>query len=324
MLEKSCIDIVLPSCNGAGFIRDQIHSIQDNGGYSELVRRLIVVDDASDDDTLDILLELAHADPTLEIVSNSGPRRGVKANVAFGLSLTIAPLVMLSDQDDIWKHDKLHKMLHAMLQALDAHGEYTPMLGFSNLEVVDAQLNLIDNSFWHYQTFSPEWVKSFRRLLCQNVAPGCSMIINRPLINKAQPFLSNSIMHDWWLILAARQFGHIFYLEEALVRYRQHRNNQIGAQRLRSVFREGLLNGVKRARHNVYMLSVQARSYHAAYGIKNLKSQDAATLLALRDFCTMNVWSRLRLVFDGTLRKNTFIRNVLLIIVLCFPSPQKE
>jgi hypothetical protein len=131
-------------------------------------------------------------------------------------------------------------------------------------------------------------------------------------------------MHDWGLILVARHFGYIFYLDDALVKYRQHGNNQVGARRLRSVFRAGLLNGMKRARNNVYMLSVQARRYHAAYGIENLKPQDASTLLALRDFCTMNVWSRLRLVFAGTLRKNTFMRNVLLIIVLCFPTTQKE
>jgi len=322
MRVKPCIDIVLPSCNGARFIRDQIRSIQDNIGYTEYVRKLIVVDDASDDDTLNIVYKLAHADPSIEVVSNSGHRRGVKKNIVSGLSLSMAPLVMLSDQDDIWKQDKLRKMLHAMEQAIDTHGEDTPLLGFSDLEVVDAQLNPVDNSFWHYQGLQPRWANSFKHLLCQNVAPGCSMVINRPLIDKALPFLSKSIMHDWGMILVACQFGHIFYLDDALVKYRQHGNNQVGAQRLRSAFRDGVLNAVKRARKNVYMLSAQACSYHAVYGTQNLEARDIATLRSLMDLPTMNSWSRLAQVFKGTIRKNNIIRNLFLIIVLCTPSPQ--
>jgi len=319
-----CIDIVLPSCNGARFIRDQIHSIQGNVGYTEYVRKLIVVDDASDDDTLSILHKLAHADPFIEVVSNSGPRQGVKKNIALGLTFSRAPLVMLSDQDDIWKQDKLRKMLHAMEQAIDTHGEDTPLLGFSDLEVVDAHLNPVDDSFWHYQGLQPRWADSFKHLLCQNVAPGCSMVINRPLIDKALPFLPESIMHDWGLILVARHFGYIFYLDDALVKYRQHGNNQVGAQRLRSAFRDGALNAVKRAHKNVYMLSAQAGSYHAVYGTQNLGSRDIATLRSLKDLPSMNLYSRLAQVFKGTIRKNNLIRNLLLIIVLCLPSPQNK
>ena len=37
-------------------------------------------------------------------------------------------------------------------------------------------------------------------------------------------------MHDWWLALVASAFGKISYIESALVLYRQHDNNAVGAK----------------------------------------------------------------------------------------------
>jgi translation elongation factor EF-G len=60
------------------------------------------------------------------------------------------------------------------------------------------------------------------------------------------------------------------------------------------------------------------------YGTQNLGSRDIATLRSLKDLSSMNLYSRLAQVFKGTIRKNNLIRNLLLIIVLCLPSPQNK
>jgi hypothetical protein len=39
-----------------------------------------------------------------------------------------------------------------------------------------------------------------------------------------------AIMHDWWISLVASAFGHIGYIDEPLVLYRQHGSNVIGAK----------------------------------------------------------------------------------------------
>ena len=37
-------------------------------------------------------------------------------------------------------------------------------------------------------------------------------------------------MHDWWLGILAFSFGKVGYIDEPLVKYRQHGQNELGAQ----------------------------------------------------------------------------------------------
>ncbi|MDD2556745.1 MAG: glycosyltransferase [Desulfuromonas sp.] len=317
--QSPTIDIVLASCNGATYIRAQIQSMQECARYAELVRKLIVVDDASEDSTLQILHELAQADARMVVIANSGARRGVMQNFAFGLLQTVAPYIVLSDQDDVWNSAKLDELFCALRQAESVHGETTPVLGFSDLAVVDAELNLLDTSFWHHQALKPEWAQHLRQLLCQNIAPGCSMILNRPLLHKALPFPSAAAMHDWWLLLTAKAFGQVFYIEEALLLYRQHGSNQVGAPRFRNLCHLGVKGIVHRARTNLSAISAQARVFYATFGIDNLSSADIPTLLALKDLPSKSLRTRLWLVLNGTIRKNSSLRNLALFVLMFFP-----
>lgn len=318
-MNSPSIDIVLASCNGASYIRTQIQSIQACARYAELVHKLIVVDDASEDSTLQILREMALADARIVVIANSGVRRGVMLNFAFGLLRTTAPYIALSDQDDVWNSAKLDKLFCALRQTESVYGETTPMLGFSDLAVVDAELNVMDPSFWHHQALQPRWAQHFRQLLCQNIAPGCSMILNRPLLQKALPFPSEAAMHDWWLLLIAKAFGQVFYIEEALLLYRQHGANQVGAQRFRNLCQLGVKGVAQRARINLSAVSAQARAFYATFGIDNLSSADATTLLALKDLPSKPLRTRLWLVLNGTIRKNNGLRNLALFILMFFP-----
>ena len=63
-------------------------------------------------------------------------------------------------------------------------------------------------------------------------SPGCTVLLNRPLAElagRADPAAVE--MHDWFLAQTAAAFGHIVFLPEALVSYRQHGGNAIGASR---------------------------------------------------------------------------------------------
>jgi len=64
--------------------------------------------------------------------------------------------------------------------------------------------------------------------MVENVALGCTMMVNRKLLDIALPIPLKSSMHDWWLILVAKIFGEISYISEPTMLYRQHSNNVIG------------------------------------------------------------------------------------------------
>ena len=92
------VSVVMATYNGDKFIRLQIESIL-NQSYSNL--EIVVVDDASSDNTLTILQEYANADDRISIYPND-KNIGFVANFERGLMLVKGEYIALSDQDDIF------------------------------------------------------------------------------------------------------------------------------------------------------------------------------------------------------------------------------
>lgn len=116
--------------------------------------------------------------------------------------------VMFSDQDDVWKRDKIEKTLKCMKDN-EEYGQ--PVAVFTDLVVVDQKLNTISDSFMYYDKHNPENV-SVRNLFVLNPAPGCTMMINRQLCTMASQCMNeeNIEMHDWWCMARCIWKGILF------------------------------------------------------------------------------------------------------------------
>lgn len=101
------------------------------------------------------------------------------------------------------------------------------MLVFSDLRVVDNDLNVLDDSLFKRSNLDPTRVRP-RQLAFQNVANGNAMLFNAALREKAKPIPGAAFMHDHWMMLVASVFGHIACLNGATVLYRQHDRNVLG------------------------------------------------------------------------------------------------
>lgn len=108
-------------------------------------------------------------------------------------------------------------------------GVSSPLLVFSDLEVVDDELSLLKRSFWRHRKINPRNIHRLGRLLMQNVLTGCTALLNAPLARLARSMPETGAMHDWWVALLASTFGHAAPLNQQLVLYRQHENNVVGA-----------------------------------------------------------------------------------------------
>lgn len=77
----------------------------------------------------------------------------------------------------------------------------------------------------------------FTRDRNRHVITGCTVMINCALAElAAKPENTNEIiMHDWWCALLAASFGAVSYVDRALVLYRQHGGNSVGAKNLNSL-----------------------------------------------------------------------------------------
>jgi hypothetical protein len=130
---------------------------------------------------------------------------------------------LFCDQDDIWHPGKIS----ALVDALNGCEDAQPALSFCDMHVVDASANRIADSFLDYQRL-PQ-AGSLARLLVQNHISGCACLFNRAALALANPLPSAVLMHDWWLALLTAAAGEIRFCERALVDYRQHGKNAVGA-----------------------------------------------------------------------------------------------
>jgi hypothetical protein len=74
----------------------------------------------------------------------------------------------------------------------------------------------------------PEHIDQFAKLMVQSVVTGCTVMINRPMLELALRMPEAASMHDRWLGLLASALGKSAHLKAQTVLYRQHDRNVIG------------------------------------------------------------------------------------------------
>lgn len=242
MSNQECsIDILMATYNGERYLSEQIQSLL-NQTYAQI--HLIIRDDCSKDNTPFLLAEYAKNNPERITLLHGNRQLGIKGNFSELMKHASSPYVMFCDQDDVWLPTKVAKTLHQIKHLEKLHGKDSPLLVHTDLAVVRHDLSLICNSFWQYTKLVPKRSHQLNRLLVQNVVTGCSMMINRPLLELAYPIPSEAMMHDWWIAIVASAFGSISAIKESTLLYRQHGQNSLGAKKFLSL--SHLKNGLKK------------------------------------------------------------------------------
>ncbi len=126
-----------------------------------------------------------------------------------------------SDQDDVWKPDRLAAGLAAL-------ADPTVDCVFSDMEVVTSRGEQLSPSFWVHRR---QRYGSISGLLLANVATGMTMLVRGTMLPVALPFPAapNLTYHDAWIALLAEARGSLRYLPRPLVEYVQHGGNHTGA-----------------------------------------------------------------------------------------------
>lgn len=223
------IDILIPTYNGAKYLDAQFHSIFEQD-YKDW--RILVRDDGSSDGTERIIAKWQelYPDKVLEI---KGDSRGLGVSQSFGylIAHSTSPYLMLCDQDDYWHPEKITKSLLAIQRAENELDTSVPMLVCTDLEIVDSDLKTISPSFWKDRKDSPTILRDFEKLIAHSVITGNTMMLNRSAANIAIPIRTDFFLYDQWISIKVARFGKIIFLDEPLVKYRQHDSNVLGSFR---------------------------------------------------------------------------------------------
>jgi glycosyltransferase involved in cell wall biosynthesis len=225
------ISVALCTYNGERFIGRQVASILEQTRQADEV---VLSDDASADGTVAIAVEAfeearrqGRAVPELVVLRNPEPL-GVTANFESALAACTGELIVLSDQDDEWEPEKLHRIeeafaarpgllfLHSDAQLIDDAGAAVGGTLFGALEVGEAERAAVHSG------------AAFGVFLRRNLATGAASALARELVVLSRPFPPEWV-HDEWLAVQAAARERLDLTERVLTRYRRHDANQIGA-----------------------------------------------------------------------------------------------
>lgn len=213
---RPSVQVLLSTHNGASYLTELLQSIWTQQGVNVEV---LVRDDGSTDTTLDLLRATARENP-LKLVegTNIGPAKSFMWLLEH--SSASVDFVSFADQDDVWLPDKLSRATQWLLR--ENAGE--PAMYCSALTLVDATLKRLG-----------EWRPghrggSFRNAIVQNIASGCTIVINQAARELLVMRLPKAVaMHDWWVYQAVAGTGKVLVDHESRILYRQHTVNSIGA-----------------------------------------------------------------------------------------------
>ena len=107
MVTDKLVSVIMPAYNAEKYIKQAIESVV---AQTYTNWELIVINDCSTDDTLQIASQCAQADSRIKVLNNE-QNIGVAKTRNRGLDLAKGEWVALLDSDDVWSADKIEKQL---------------------------------------------------------------------------------------------------------------------------------------------------------------------------------------------------------------------
>jgi glycosyltransferase involved in cell wall biosynthesis len=217
------VSIAMGTYNGAGFIAEQLASF---ARQTVLPSELVVTDDGSTDNTLDVVAAFAAHAPFPVHIERNVERLGYRANFMKAAGLCGSDFIAFSDQDDIWLPHKLETCL-VQFHTKDV------LLVYHNATIVTETLEPMGSAD---MLAAPQVLNPPQSLDPFHFGWGLTLVFRRALLNLNDLWpmsldfihLDKVEAHDQWFCFLASSLGTIAYIEEPLVLYRQHGNNTFG------------------------------------------------------------------------------------------------
>lgn len=200
------ISVCIATYNGERYIRQQIESIVCQLNVDD---EIIVSDDGSTDGTLDIVKGIG--DKRIKIIEGPG-RKSPILNFECALKASKGDFIFLSDQDDIWKPDKVEicmkwlKTYHCVVSDAEVTDNRLKTLYPSLYDIMQVRQGRIYNTIW------------------KNGYTGCCMAFRRNVLEASLPFPKNIPMHDIWIGNVAAYKYNVIFIPDRLIHFRRHEN----------------------------------------------------------------------------------------------------
>jgi rhamnosyltransferase len=222
MNKQARVAVLLAAFNGIQWLKEQIDSILSQEGVA--VDLYINVDQSSDG-TEDFIDQLSKSEPRIHILPHGQHYGGAAPNfyhLIKNIDFSQYDFVALADQDDIWLQKKLFTAI-ANIQKFNADAYSSNITAFwqngKKLLINKAQKQV-------------EW-----DFLFEAAGPGCTYVFTQNFLLDLQRFIlinwttiNHIYFHDWLIYAYARANNYCWFIDSySSLLYRQHTNNQVGA-----------------------------------------------------------------------------------------------
>lgn len=206
---QASVSVVMCTYQGAAFVKAQVQSIL---AQTYPLHEIIVLDDASTDNTYGLLQELASLDTSIQLYRND-TNIGYNANFEKGIRMASGDYIAIADQDDIWEPEKISKMMQALQPGTALI--YCDSVRFSTKLPDNPQPNKKNRRM---EGKDPELFAMF------NTVSGHASIAKTSFVKSVLPF-PEKVYYDWWLAIQATVSGGIQFLPFIGVYQRMHDQN---------------------------------------------------------------------------------------------------
>ena len=220
------LSVAMCTYNGAEFIEEQLISILNQ---TVKIDEIIICDDCSTDDTLEILEKIIEQNNSVITIFRNEVNLRSNKNFEKALSLCTGDYIFFSDQDDIWKKNKVQKFIDKFNE------DETIEALFSDGDLINKNSEVYPNSsLWRSVSFFDDLVtkKSNINYLIKyksNMVTGATMCIKKVVVDKVLPIPDlQNYYHDEWIALIISSENKLAFLAEKLISYRIHEAQQTG------------------------------------------------------------------------------------------------
>lgn len=234
-IKRPLITVVMPNYNGHRFVEQAIDSVLSQA-YQDF--ELLVVDDCSKDDSLQLIKQKAQSDSRIRVIALE-KNAGVANARNVGIREAKGKYIALLDNDDLWTADKLERQLTIAEKGAD--------IVYCSYDFIDEQNNEIKKPF-----IVPKQT-NFNKMLASSVI-SCSTSFIKTELMQAHPFNPEFYHEDYVLWMELLRVCPTAYGDEkVLMHYRQvtgSRSNKKGnaAKERWNTYRKALkLNAVTSA-----------------------------------------------------------------------------
>jgi rhamnosyltransferase len=218
------VAVLLAAYNGMQWIEEQLVSILNQ---ADVEITIYISIDPSTDGTKEWCLKFAADNSNIVVLPEAGKFGGASRNffrLIRDVDFDNFDFIALADQDDIWHSDKLRRATKGIIShQVNAYS--------SNVTAFwpDGKVQLLNKA-------QPQVAWDF---LFEAAGPGCTYVFDVNFANCLKQSmliswreLQDVSLHDWYFYAFARSFGFRWFIDPVpSMDYRQHENNQMGANK---------------------------------------------------------------------------------------------